>query len=313
MSHVPYFANLFDLLRIPSWKRLPRASDRIDRWTRRTGLKFPAVMREFYSTAVALPLGGSEPRFWKSSLRRLWSDYGNMEPARTLPQVLQVTDRPRRADEVRGPFEPGPYSWIMTENQGCWLMEVQFDGSDDPPVYAEAVNILSPGDWSQREEKEWHTVGRFSELIFAWFAYYYREKDWVPLRFSEYTMQPRRTSDLRHFMPPRPYRSGLWLRAARVPFVPPAIDYLIERFGEPERKRHGNRVTTYAFRTEAGLIRVTADAPDADDGRAAWWLFSEDADGLKQLAELVGPFGGLWESLTADTDAGRTVLRTLHG
>src|SRR5262249_52672139 len=95
---------------------------------------------------------------------------------------------------------------------------------------------------------------------------------------------------------------GLLVRDPAEAFTPPAVDYLIEQFDEPECASRAGNVTTYTFRPPSGIIRVTADAPELIGGLSAWWIHADTPARLAELARLVLPFGTLRETLRADTE-----------
>src|SRR5439155_2934042 len=111
--------------------------------------------------------------------------------------------------------------WVLNENQGVVLWYVLLDGSDDPPVYAEAYydSPNYPGGTQPPGEQADH----FSDFLFDWFAGNYFQP-WTPLseRSSSKKIRPR---------PPRekPYLNGLWLYAPDADAVaPPYLDHLME-------------------------------------------------------------------------------------
>jgi hypothetical protein len=185
----------------------------------------------------------------------------------------------------------------MDEFQGVTYWMIEVNGSDDPPVWR---------DPSGRAIRD-HCVpdsDTFSDFIAGWFASEYCHGSWLPpaLRLSN----PRGTP-LIHSL--KPYHDGLWLRTPAEPFAPPVIDFLTEQLGEPQRTPRPGDVTTYTFRPAGGTIRVTADEPGLAGGLSAWWLHAESPERLADLARLVLPFGTLRETLRADTDPAREVLR----
>lgn len=107
------------------------------------------------------------------------------------------------------------------------------------------------------------------------------------------------------------YANGLWLRSPAEPFEPAVIDFLIDQFGEPERTPRPGNVTTYTFRPDGSIIRITADEPKLGGGLSAWWVHADTPEKLAELARLIVPFGTLRETLRADTDPARNVLQSL--
>lgn len=314
VSRVPYHQNVYDLLLIEP-RPIDGIGEKIRDWEQRTGLHFPAAMTEFYSTEAVIPTGenGTEP--WILSMVDVWYQYSNMEPPRPINEVLQHTDQPQR---VTHEVEPGPYFWVQTENQGVWLVYVRANDEDDPPAYGTDSGPWFFGRWERIEENEWYYAGRFTEMLFLWFAFYYYALDseafdfggsFVPLRFLSYNADP----NIRHLAPPKPYANGLWLRTPNEPFNPPVIDFLIDQFGEPEITSRPGNVSTCHFRPQGGTIRVTADEPTLTGGLSAWWIHAGNSERLAEFTRLLFPWGTLRDTLRADTDPAREVLKHVRG
>jgi hypothetical protein len=106
---------------------------------------------------------------------------------------------------------------------------------------------------------------------------------------------------------------GVWLRSHHEPFQPPLIDFLIDQFGEPQLTPRPGDVTTYTFRPPGGIIRVTADAPALTGGLSAWWVHADTDERLAEFARLLLSWGTLRDTLRADTDSAREVLKALRG
>jgi hypothetical protein len=310
-SRVPYHQNAYDLLLIE-----PRPLDGVEapirKWEQRTGHKFPPALAELYTTEAVIPCGVDGRERWALPLTDVWFEYSNGEPPVKLDHVLDHYDRPER---VTGGVEPGPYFLIQVENQGCWLLYAHANGDDDPPVLATDGGPHILRDPDDLLEAEWLDVGSFTEVLFRWFAWYYHDLEaevgtsFVPLRFMSHDAEP----DTQHLAPPKPYANGLWLRSRDEPFQPPVIDFLTDRFGEPERTPRPGGVTTYTFRPQGGMIRVTADEPALTGGLSAWWVHADTAERLAEFARLLLPWGTLRETLRADTDHARDVLKQTRG
>jgi len=172
-----------------------------------------------------------------------------------------------------GELELGDYS-----DDGCDLAVI--DDSDDPLVYRY---------W-------WRDVSREENLAT-------REV----VRFRDYVFE-QACSQLAYFRDISP----AWLVARDEPFAPPVIDFLTEQIGEADRTPRPDDVTTYTFRTPGGTIRVTADEPTLAGGLSAWWIHADTPEGLADLARLVAPFGTLRETLRADTDPAKDVLKSIR-
>jgi hypothetical protein len=91
------------------------------------------------------------------------------------------------------------------------------------------------------------------------------------------------------------------------------IDFLIEQFGEPEVTPRAGNVSTYHFRPPGGTIRVTADEPTLMGGLSAWWVHADTPERLAEFATLLLPWGTLRDTLRADTDPAREVLKHVRG
>jgi hypothetical protein len=311
-SRVPYHQNVHDLFDVVRCEHLPEPAAQIAEWERRTGRTFPAAMTEFYTTSVTLWLGGGEVREWTLTLPELWSEYSNDEQAHPVPDVFEpFTPRPY----LNIPTAPTPGFELIWENQSNWVMCARDDGTEDPIVDVSGLCFLSPAElWAGWEDGGddvggWHALGPFSEVVFSWCAYYYFE-DFTPISFQHRSWQTRLQPE---HAPSKPYLNGLWLRTPSEPFDAPVIDYLTEQIDEPERTPRPGNVTTYTFRPPGGIVRVTADRPDLGGGQSAWWIHAESPARLAELARLVLPFGTLRETLRADTDPGREVLRQITG
>lgn len=193
------------------------------------------------------------------------------------------------------------------EDDHFWLMAASDDGTPDPIAYSSNAIFLSPDLPGNPWGNQWHPVGRTSEVLFGWLAHYYHLADWVPMSFNSVDANPYR----KPLCPAMPYKNGLWLRTPDEPFEPAVLDYLTERLGEPERRLRAGNVTTYVFRPEGGIIRVTADEPNLVGGLSAWWVHAQTPEQLNELARLILPFGTLRETLRGDTEPGRAVLASL--
>src|SRR5262249_11954973 len=107
------------------------------------------------------------------------------------------------------------------------------------------------------------------------------------------------------------FRNGLWLRTPDEPFQPPVIDFLTDLFGEPHRAPRPGDVTTYTFQPGNGTIRVTADHPARTGALSAWWVHADTPERLAEFARMLLPWGTLRDTLRADTDPAREVLKSV--
>jgi hypothetical protein len=160
---------------------------------------------------------------------------------------------------------------------GRWW--IRLDDTNDPPVYYDDALAETP-DWTR-----------------------------VAATFGQFLM--RRFVERSSAMPQ--LRSGHWLRTPDEPFQPPVIDFLIDRFGEPQRTPRPGNVTTYTWRPAGGTVRVTADEPTLTGALSAWWVHAETPERLAEFADLLLPWGTLRETLKADTDGAREVLQYVRG
>jgi hypothetical protein len=223
---------------------------------------------------------------WQLNEGKLWWAFSNQDPPEPLPEVLeQIAER----------GEHYPFVRILNENQGVVRWWIEVNGSDDPPVWCDNDQPDDRAQWSV-------AAARFSEFVFNWFTNFGFDPEWA-LIFEDHTPDERVAA----------HTNGLWLRTPDEPFTPPLIDYLIEQFGEPERTPRPGDVTTYTFRPNGGIIRVTADDVNLIGALSAWWVHVESPDRLAELGRLLLPWGTLRETLRADTDPGREVLRLIRG
>lgn len=311
VSRVPYHQNVYDLLQAETLP-LPDAVKVIEDWEDRANARFPDSMREFYTSEGEVCRGGAAQP-WVLPLVDLWSEFSNDERAHTLNELFGPNNRPEQAWRAPAGYKPDdypePFFQLIVENQGVWTLYTIVDGTSDPPVFATDGEY---GPWRLDRDvshgEGWQRIGTFSEILYLWFACYYLE-DFTPLSFNSYHADASEAA----FAPPKPYRNGLWLRVPDEPFQPPVIDFLIDQFGEPERTLRPGDVTTYTFRPPGGTIRVTADDPALTGGLSAWWVHADTPERLAEFAALLLPWGTLRETLRADTDPARDVLKRVRG
>jgi hypothetical protein len=91
------------------------------------------------------------------------------------------------------------------------------------------------------------------------------------------------------------------------------IDFLIEHYGEPEVTPKPGSVSTYAWRSPGGMLRVTADEPTLAGGLSGWWLHADTPERLAEFAQLLLPWGTLRATLRTDTEPARDVLNRARG
>jgi hypothetical protein len=318
VSRVPYHQNVYDLLQVET-RVLPETLASIRDWEERTGNCFPPSMAEWYASEGELRCGEGARELWKLPLVDLWSEFSNDEQAHSLTELLGSHNRPehqwREPLRYDGTQYPGTFFRVIAENQGNFVLFAYADGSDDPPVFTThaengpwlgtsrtGLDILSDAN----RPRGWQPVGNFREVLFLWLSSYYPE-EFVPLSFNG------NRADREDAAPPKPYLNGVWLRTPSVPFHPPVIDFLIERFGEPEVTPRPGNVRTYDWRPTGGTIRITADEPTLAGGLSAWWVHAETPERLAEFARLLLPWGTLRDTLRADTEPARDVLKRARG
>jgi hypothetical protein len=303
-SRVPYHQNVYDLFQLAQVQVDDAQLAQIAEWENRTGRVFPAAMTEFYTRRAQFRVGG-ERQEWNLTLSELWSEYSNEEYALPVPEVFEpFTPRPHS----RIPAAPTVGFQLIWENQGNWVMCARADGTVDPLVDVSGLCAISPRELWEHSGTGWHSIGRFTEVVMSWFAKYYLE-DFTPISYGHRGWE--NGLELKH-APPKAYHNGLWLRTPNEPFQPPVIDFLIDRFGEPERTSRPGDVTTYTYRPPEGRIRVTADEPALAGGLSAWWVHADTPERLAEFAELLLPWGTLRDTLRADTDPARDVLKRVR-
>jgi hypothetical protein len=276
-SRIPYHQNVYDLLGIEPGES-PEAARMIAEHEAKHG-PLPASVREWYLVPNVVPLTLED----MVQPEPLLSDRWVFSPAPPLVSVLTEFMAAHVAILDRVCF-------LLQENRTSWYFAC--DQSDDPAVLYQ-LN-LDDRDSHVRDSET------FSDFLARWFA---REYDQLSL--------PRALRKSRG-LPTKPYRNKLWLRSASEPFPPPVIDFLTDHFGEPERASRPGNVTTYAYRSRGGTIRVTADEPTLTGGLSAWWVHADTPERLAEFAALLLPWGTLRDTLRADTDPARAVLKRVR-
>jgi hypothetical protein len=289
-SRIPYHQNVYDLLQLKPGESPEAARVIADHETAHGPL--PASVKEWYLVPNVVQLDASdEDRRWRLGAGTLWHDclphdnIGQNYDVRTLADVLDEFAR-LHADIVV----------LSTVGYYTWTWSVKLDGSDDPPVWITPDAMARDG-----KQPEQHSPS-FSDFVSEQFAEFYSDP------FCPYTERVKTTPAVQ-----QSHANGLWLRTPAEPFAPPVIDFLIEQLVEPQRTPRPGNVTTYTFRSPGGTIRVTADEPGLGGALSAWWIHAETPGRLADLARLVLPFGTLRDTLRADTDPAREVLRHVLG
>src|SRR5262245_34956133 len=291
-SRVPYHQNVYDLLQLEPGES-PEAARMIAEHEAAHG-PLPASLREWLLVPDVLPLVMPEGAWgWEVAPGTLWFDYSNEDQVLGIAEILRGFATP--SEQPRGRFVS-----VIVENQAVVSWWVEVDGSEDPPVWCDNDQPEEPEQWEQVSPS-------FSGFVTDWITCFYQQP---------YTPRAPNSSDARAdcavpFV--KPYANGLWLRTPADPFAPPVIDFLTEQLGEPEQTPRPGDITTYTFRPDGGTIRVTADEPSLPDGLSAWWIHAQTPERLAELGRLLLPWGTLRETLRADTEAARNVLRQIIG
>jgi|GEM_PF-6375761 len=294
VSRVPYHQNVYDLLQLEPGES-PEAARLIAEHEAKHG-PLPASVREWYlvpNVVMLQPRPSEWHRQWELNHGKIWWDYSNQDPPVPLPNLLDDIARLKSRPDF-------PYVRILHENQGVVRWWLELNGSDDPPVWGDNEQPEDPAVWTQ-------TAETLSSFVVEWIALYY-QRNWTPL--SRNSSDARRRQATRFI---KPYNNGLWLRTPDEPFQPPVIDFLIDQFGEPERTPRPGNVTTYNYYPAGGTIRVTADDPTLTGGLSAWWIHADAPERLAEFARLLLSWGTLHDTLRADTDPARKVLRGVRG
>jgi hypothetical protein len=288
VSRIPYHQNVYDLLQIEPGE-CPAAKRMIEEHEAKHG-PLPASVREWYLVPHIVELDAPDDLDSKDGEGTIWhdslpSDGGERYCVRSLYWVLGSYSYLARTGGI-----PVRVEVLNTWGFYTWTWRVHFDYSDDPPVWvtADAMDQNAPA-------PKLHSP-TFSEFISKQFTKFFSDPS-----CPGYLKRSRGES--------ASPLNRLWLRTPSEPFQPPVIDFLIDRFGEPRRTPRAGDVTIYAFAPAGGTIRVTADEPTLTGGLSAWWVHAETPERLAEFAELLLPWGTLRETLRADTEPAREVLK----
>jgi hypothetical protein len=258
-TRVPYHQNVYDLLELPPGE-CPDARRLIAAHEAAHG-PLPASVREWYLVPNVVPLSADPARpWWGQADGSLWYRFSNMDPPRSLEQVLAEFDGSRHVA-------------VLTENQGNFVCRVEVDGSDDPPVALDNSPLRAP-------LTDFVPVGQFSRFIWNWVRYFHACRN-HPEGWD--SVQP--TND--------PHAAGVWACSPAAPFRPAVLDLLFDRMDADPPQLLADGVVRHRFRADAGAIRVTADHSDWPSPHAAWWAEAEDADHLAELLAPLRPWGVL--------------------
>jgi hypothetical protein len=231
-----FHRNVYDLLDL-----LPKQSAQAARMIRDHEQKhgpLPASVREWYCVDNIAPLTDRVP-----AANWLWFEYSNTDPPESLRSVLRriakLDDRPT-----------GRLVRVMGECQNVGDWRVEFNGSDDPPVWS-----YDPYHRDQGEEYIL-AAATFSEFVWNWVAEFHQ----FYKRFGP--------------IPNQPHVEGNWKAGTIAGSCEPVIRAFTDRFGVPERTKVGFGEMRYEFRTQGAVVRLTRDDLLAGSGPAALWMYA---------------------------------------
>ncbi|MCE9567622.1 MAG: hypothetical protein K8U57_36945 [Planctomycetes bacterium] len=283
ISRIPYHQNVYDLLQIEPGES-PEAASMIAEHEAKHG-PLPASVREWYLVPDVVGINYDNMQRLKRTDHNFWRVIGYDCESVSIADVLTA---------IRGLWRADLSTVVVLRDELDmirWRVEVH--GIADPQVW---VQVMADPDDDARWEWKPETVP-FSFFLIEWIAARY------PAPGCKY---PQPTPPL------LAHSNGLWFRTPAEPFEPAVIDYLTDQLDEPERTQRPGNVTTYTFRPNGGIIRVTADEPTLGGGLSAWWVHADMPQRLAELGRLIVPFGTLRETLKADTDPAREVLASLQ-
>jgi hypothetical protein len=286
-SRVPYHQNVYDLLGIEP-AECPEAARMIAKHEAQHG-PLPTSVREWYLMPNVVGVDYQDTQRLKGTPHPFWCVIGYSCESVSIAELLNSIHNLKSGD--RGTVI------VLRDEPDMIRWRVKVRTETDPRVRVQI--ITDPDDaarWEWRKETD-----PFSHFLSEWVAAHY------PAPGCKY-QSPKKGNQSS-----LAYVNGLWLRTLDAPFQPPVIDFLTDRFGEPQRTARPGDVTTYAFRPDGGTIRVTADEPSLTGGLSAWWVHAEAPERLAEFARLLFPWGTLRDSLRADTDPAREVRDRVRG
>ncbi|MBN9119034.1 MAG: hypothetical protein J0I06_07715 [Planctomycetes bacterium] len=283
-SRVPYHQNVYDLLQIEP-NESPEAARMIAEHEAKHG-PLPATLREWYLVPNARVIWACfHPEHLRVlRLEQVLANFANPISTPDGPRavVLQPDDIDRHYALVDVAGYEDPVLWWHLRTRGT-------DGPD------------TESDGGGRQLSEF-----LESLAFDYARWCAEDNPDLVLRGGE-------GPDYVVVNALKPHANGLWFRTPDDPFQPPVIDFLTDQFGEPDRTPRPGHVTTYTFRPPGGTIRVTADEPTLTGALSAWWVHADAPERLAAFAELLAPWGTLRDTLRADTDPARNVLKRVRG
>jgi hypothetical protein len=302
---VPFLQPVYDLM----WADVETdvaAVEKVAAWSRRTGLRLPAAVYEFYTSVVRIPMvdnatGDRSPVDWTLPVTDLWREfYGVDQHLLSLEEVLAATQRARvGGDPLTGwpvqarpaPAQCGPLVNFEAETHLTVLCCFDAATPGDPPVWSYAhAGARVP--WGEGWGCDSAT---FSGWLLDWFASWYHE-DGVPLSFFGPDAEPE---PLR--CPVMPYSNGLWAYALDRPVEPHVVEELSARYGEAVCRSRVGGATFYCWELPGGTVAVTSDrhagTDEPADGVASWWIHGYTPQVFAELLHSVRGYGTLRQTL----------------
>jgi hypothetical protein len=342
---VPYHQNTFDLLGIEPPPRSEIALAKIAECERRCGRQLPASVREWFSYEGAAPRTEPFDRggFNYGGSGFLWFDWTNDDHPTTLEALLASFAEIRGRRDAR-------FVHVLGENQGNGGWVVEFDGSDDPPVWC-TIDWGSEPVWEEAGEdvqgpapshggdgsREHSTSGDDDEdedpededpedkdpededLEDEDLEDEPFEGRLEASRFSDFVFAHFHRSHSTHvqlgsYRRPGPrYDHGLWFRAPRAAAVgPEALAQISAVLGPPRVTRTSSGATSYRFLdgVQSGVHLVTEE-PGTPGARASWWCWAKSGPSLVALFRQVVPLGKLERTARVETQQARKALAEL--
>ena len=243
---VSFHRNVYDLLDL-SPDGSPQAERAIQRHERRCG-PLPASVREWYSVKGIVPLSDRQ-----AATPSIWGQYSNRDSPEPLSRLLNraacLDDRPA-----------GRLVRVMGECQNVGDWRVEFNGSDDPPVWSYDPHHRDPG------EEYLLAAPTFSEFVWNWIA--------------EFHQLYKRLQAL----PQQPNVNAEWAAGNLSGSSSPVVAALKRHLGPPETTAIGFGETRTEFRAEGMLARVTLSGASR---AASLWAAAPTLARLRRVTQIV--------------------------
>ncbi len=267
---VPYHQNVYDLLNL-----IPQVSavaDRMIRTHEHRHHALPAAVREWYCVRNIVPLTSRH-----IARPSLWSQYSNMDcplPLNiVLRQVAKIDDRPA-----------GRLLRIMGECQNVGDWRVEFNGTDDPPVW-------SYDPWHRNPGQEYLLASdTFSGFVWNWIA-----------QFHQFYK-------LHSPLPGQHYLTEYWAAGNEVLCPASIIRQLTEQYSKPDVRETGLGTMCHTFQLTTGVVRVTFANLNALVLQSSWWVFAEKKSEFRQIMRSLSKLGlpvKNWRKSSEDCDGRR--------